>query len=85
MNILIAILSGAYLPLWIFPPGVQQVLAFLPFRGIQYVPLSILVGWTGPQAYLRELALQACWVVVLWLAAEGVYRLALRKMEIQGG
>jgi ABC-2 type transport system permease protein len=85
MNILIAILSGAYLPLWIFPDFIQRLIAYLPFRGIQYVPLSILVGWTGPDSYLRELAIQTGWVVILALVAEGVYRLALRQLKIQGG
>ncbi len=85
MNILVAILSGAYLPLWIFPDAVRRVIGYLPFRGIQYVPLSILVGWSGPQDYLRELAIQAAWVVILGLAAEGLYRLALRQLKIQGG
>ncbi len=83
--ILVALLSGAYLPLWIFPPQVEQILAYLPFRGIQYVPLSILVGWTGPELYLREMAIQLIWVIVLWLAVEGLYLLAQRRFEFQGG
>lgn len=85
MNIIVAILSGAYLPLWIFPGVFQRIIAYLPFRGIQYTPLAILVGWTGPEGYLRELLVQAVWVIVLALVAEGVYRLALRRMRIQGG
>lgn len=85
MNILIALLSGAYLPLWIFPRAVEQVIALLPFRAIQYGPLAILVGWTGPQLYLREIAVQLTWVLLLGLAVEGLYRLALRTMNIQGG
>lgn len=85
MNILIAILSGAYLPLWIFPEAVERVISFLPFRAIQYGPLAILVGWTGPQYYLGEIAVQLTWVLLLGIAVEGLYRLALRTMNIQGG
>jgi len=84
-RIIVAILSGAYLPLWIFPPAIERLIAYLPFRGIQYVPLSILVGWIGPESYLRELVVQIGWVVVLALIAEVLYRLALRKVSIQGG
>jgi ABC-2 type transport system permease protein len=84
-NLTVAILSGAILPLWIFPDLVERAIAWLPFRGIQYVPLSILVGWIGPELYLREMAVQFGWVVVLWFTVEGLYALASRKFEIQGG
>jgi ABC-2 type transport system permease protein len=84
-DILLGILSGAALPLWIFPDAVEQVIAWLPFRCMQYVPLSILVGWIGPDQYLREMAIQLFWLAVLWLSVEGLYELARRKIEIQGG
>lgn len=84
-DIITGILSGAALPLWIFPGAVGRVIAWLPFRGMQYVPLSILVGWIKPEQYLREMGIQLAWVVVLWLAVEVVYELARRKYEIQGG
>jgi ABC-2 type transport system permease protein len=84
-EILVALFSGAFLPLWIFPDVIERIIAWLPFRSIQYVPLSILVGWIGPEQYLREMMIQVFWVVVLWLAVEGLYKLAERRFEIQGG
>lgn len=84
-DIIAGVLSGAALPLWIFPDAVERVIAWLPFRGMQYVPLSILVGWIPPGQYLREMVLQAFWVLFLWLVVEGLYELALKKYEIQGG
>ncbi len=83
--ILVALLSGGILPLWIFPGIVQQAISFLPFRGIQYAPLSILVGWINPPGYLRELAVQLFWVVILWLAVEWFFALSVRRYENQGG
>jgi ABC-2 type transport system permease protein len=84
-DIIVGILSGAALPLWIFPAGIERVISWLPFRSMQYVPLSILVGWVPPEQYAREMFIQAGWVVLLWLAVEGVYELAMKKYEIQGG
>ncbi len=84
-DIIIGILSGAALPLWIFPDAVGRVIAWLPFRCMQYVPLSILVGWIGPEQYLREMLIQLGWVVGLWLAVEGLFELARRRIQIQGG
>jgi ABC-2 type transport system permease protein len=84
-DIIVGILSGAALPLWIFPAGIERVISWLPFRAMQYVPLSILVGWIKPERYAREMLIQAGWVVLLWLAVEGVYELAMKRYEIQGG
>jgi ABC-2 type transport system permease protein len=84
-DILAGICSGAFLPLWIFPSPVERVLSWLPFRGMQYVPLSILVGWIPPAHYLRELGIQLVWVVLLWLVVEAMFELAMRKYEVQGG
>lgn len=84
-DFLAGFLSGAFLPLWIFPAGVEKVIAWLPFRGMQYVPLSILVGWIPPEQYLREMGIQLFWVALLWLAVEAVFRRAMRRYEVQGG
>jgi ABC-2 type transport system permease protein len=84
-EILVALLSGAFFPLWIFPDIIERVIAWLPFRSIQYVPLSIWVGWIGPRQYLRDMAIQIGWVLILWLAVEGLFKLVERKLEIQGG
>lgn len=84
-EILSGFLSGAYLPLWVFPSIVQQGIAWLPFRGMRYVPLAILVGWIPPEQYLREMVIQLAWVVVLWLAVEGLFLLATHRVDIQGG
>jgi ABC-2 type transport system permease protein len=84
-DIIAGVLSGAVVPLWIFPDAVGRVIAWLPFRGMQYVPLSILVGWIRPEEYLREMGIQLAWVVALWLTVEVVYELARRKYEVQGG
>ncbi len=84
-DIIAGMLSGAALPLWIFPGALERAIAWLPFRGMQYVPLSILVGWIPPGQYLREMGIQVMWVVLLWLVVEKLYDLAMKKYEIQGG
>ena len=45
---LVWFLGGAYLPLWIYPPLLRQVLEWLPFRGLSYTPVAILVGKDDP-------------------------------------
>ncbi len=84
-DIIAGVLSGAALPLWIFPGALEKAIAWLPFRGMQYVPLSILVGWIPPGQYLREMGIQVLWVIFLWLVVERLYELAMKKYEVQGG
>ena len=52
------ILGGKYLPLWIFPSVLLQIALVLPFRGIAYTPLAILVGEINLLQIPTELGIQ---------------------------
>jgi ABC-2 type transport system permease protein len=82
---LVDILSGKYLPFWIFPPALKQIILLLPFRGIVYTPLSILGGEVGAAQVPMELAFQVVWIVVLAGLGHLVYAIAVKKLAIQGG
>jgi ABC-2 type transport system permease protein len=81
----IAVLGGSYLPLWIYPPIVGRVLAFLPFRGISYTPVAILVGAIPLDQVAGAFAVQIAWLVVLALASRGLHAAAMKRLAIQGG
>jgi ABC-2 type transport system permease protein len=82
---LIWFLGGAYLPLWIYPPLLKRVLDVLPFRGISYTPVAILVGAISLDRVPQAFAVQAIWLLVLALGSRGLYAAAMRKLAIQGG
>ena len=84
-NSLVSILSGAYLPLWIFPPILRQILSFLPFYGMNYVPMAILVGKIGLDRALPALGLQLVWVAILASTSRWLYAIAVRRLSVQGG
>lgn len=84
-NLMLAFLSGAVIPLWVFPAWAEKLLLWLPFQGINYSPLAILIGKIAPGQYAATLAIQALWVLVLWAASRGLYALALRRLGFQGG
>ncbi len=85
MNMVIGFLAGVIVPLWFLPPVVQQISAFLPFQGIGYLPLSIYIGRiTGIQIWLALLN-QLCWIGILTFIVVLVWRVAQRKLIVQGG
>jgi ABC-2 type transport system permease protein len=81
----VSILSGSFVPLWFFPPGVASIMERLPFACIYHVPLSIYVGRLNSSDSVAPLALQLFWAIGLLVASQGMLRVAVRKVVIQGG
>jgi len=79
------VLSGKYLPLWIFPPLLRQFALMLPFRGMSYSPLAIFIGQVPPGQIPLELGLQVFWIIVLALLGRWLYGAAVKKLAVQGG
>jgi len=84
-GVLVSILGGRYVPLWVFPPALGQVVLLLPFRGVGYTPLAIFVGAIAPADVPAALGLQCVWIVILGAASRLLYAAAARKLSIQGG
>jgi ABC-2 type transport system permease protein len=82
---LVWFLGGAYLPLWIYPPLLRRVLDWLPFRGISYTPVAILVGAIAVERVPAAFAIQGLWLLVRALSSRGLYAAAMKKLAVQGG
>ncbi len=81
----ILILGGTYLPLWIYPPALRRILAFLPFRGISYTPVALFVGAIPLEEALAAIGIQLAWVVILAWGSRRVYGAAMARLAVQGG
>ena len=82
---IIMILGGTYLPLWIYPPVLRQILAYLPFQGISYTPVAIFVGQIGLSQVPRAFAVQIVWLAILAAASRRLYAAATKRLAVQGG
>lgn len=84
-NVLVNILSGSMIPLWFMPDWMQGIIQFTPFSSIYFIPAQIYLGnITGAEilfSYLR----QSCWIVLLFLIGELLWRQGIKKLVIQGG
>jgi ABC-2 type transport system permease protein len=78
-------LTGVIVPFTFFPGWFQTAVAWLPFQCISYVPVMIYLGKrTGPDL-VSGLLLQTAWAVGLTVAARLVWRVAVRRVTVQGG
>ncbi|MDI4647259.1 ABC transporter permease [Cohnella hashimotonis] len=79
------LLSGRFIPLWLFPEEARSVLVFLPFSYIYQTPLGIYIGQLAPGRIAFELLVQAGWIVALSLAAAAMWSRARKRVLVQGG
>ncbi|CAI6085689.1 ABC transporter permease [Cohnella sp. JJ-181] len=84
-DVILRVLSGAFVPIWFFPGPVQTVSAFLPFQYTYQTPLGIYIGRVGTYEALGDMAVQAVWIALLALLLAAVWRRAKTKTLIQGG
>jgi ABC-2 type transport system permease protein len=81
-----SLLSGSLVPLYFFPPGIVQQLAFAsPFAAIYNAPLSIYIGKVAGVQILTTLGSQVAWAFIFGVFALGLWRLGERQVVIQGG
>jgi ABC-2 type transport system permease protein len=78
-------LSGHMFPLTFMPAWVQGILKFSPFPYELYFPISIFMGQAKGRELLDGLAIQACWVAILYLGTSALWRGGLRKYQAVGG
>jgi ABC-2 type transport system permease protein len=77
--------SGALVPLVMMPTWLQGILRMLPFAQVVYVPISLLSGIIpiseAPGLWLVQIA----WIIGLSIFSQYFFRIAIRKVTVQGG
>lgn len=77
--------TGLYVPIAFLPPALAAVAAWLPFNGLENVPVEVVLGKVSGGGLALELARQLLWLVALTLAARAVATRAARRVIVQGG
>lgn len=77
--------SGVFAPLWFFPGWFRTLSAWLPFQATLNIPLSFYVGRLPAEAAAREIEVQALWCLLLAMATKALWRVAARRVTVQGG
>ncbi|HLN63752.1 MAG TPA: ABC-2 family transporter protein [Symbiobacteriaceae bacterium] len=78
------LLGGLLLPIEMYPDAIRRVVEVLPFRYMVAGParLAIKFSWEGAGALLRS---QALWLVLFGLLCAGLYRMGVRKVDLNSG
>lgn len=76
------LLSGALIPLYLFPWGLGKILGWLPFASMASAPLQI---YTGTGNVTEIILLQGVWCAILWFTAVVVWQKNRQRLVIFGG
>jgi ABC-2 type transport system permease protein len=78
------LIGGVLLPIELYPASIQPLLKILPFANVAYAPARLFVNPSLTELML-VLARQLLGVALLGAAVYFVYRIAQRRVFINGG
>lgn len=77
------LLSGVWIPIWLFPDALKAFNKYLPFQYIYYIPTSFLT--TNNCKIYEGIIGQLVWCITLILAVTLIWKVGRKKMDIFGG
>lgn len=84
-NVFVKVLSGSMLPLWFMPEWMNGVIRFTPFSSIYFTPVQIYLGQLSTMEIAQKCALQAVWILMIYLLGSLLWLKGKRKLVVQGG
>ncbi|WP_042455003.1 ABC transporter permease [Neobacillus dielmonensis] len=84
-RVIIDLFSGLILPISFFPVWAQNVMNYLPFQGISYIPSMIFTKGFTAQHAVYAIGQQFIWILILIVPIQLLWNLAKKQMVIQGG
>jgi ABC-2 type transport system permease protein len=79
------VFSGYLVPLELFPPWLEALSAWLPFRYVLAVPVEVMTGRAAFDEALGLVLRQAAWLGVLGSVAAATWRFGVRRFQAFGG
>jgi ABC-2 type transport system permease protein len=82
---IIDLFSGLILPISFYPSWAQEVMKYVPFQGISYIPSMIFTESFQGQAVIDGLLFQLIWSVILLIPIQLLWKAAKKQLVVQGG
>lgn len=85
-RVAVDLFSGLIVPVAFFPGWTQQLMQWLPFQAISYLPSAVFVGKvTGYSAVRNVFVVQIGWFALLIVPIYFIWRQARLRLFVQGG
>ncbi|WP_226672779.1 ABC transporter permease [Rossellomorea aquimaris] len=84
-RVVIDLFSGLLLPIHFFPLWAQDVMGYLPFQSISYVPSMIFTNGFSASESFNAIMMQGLWSLILLIPIKVLWVMAKKQMIIQGG
>lgn len=84
-RVIIDLFSGLTIPITFFPVWAQDVMKYLPFQGISYIPSMIFAEGIKGELIFRGLLFQVIWIGILCIPITLIWYKAKKHLVIQGG
>ena len=82
---IMALVSGAIVPLWFMPPALAAICGYLPFAWVSYYPSAVYLGKLDVAATWTHLGIGLAWLTVLGGFASWLWAKARNRLVVQGG
>lgn len=76
--------SGGLIPLTFLPLALQKISYYLPFQYIRFIPISFYLGRYSVVQMFGLLAVQAAWVILLFIIAKLAWNRAFKRFAGAG-
>jgi ABC-2 type transport system permease protein len=77
-------LSGAFIPITLFPHALQQIFNLLPFQYLTFVPAQIFLEKYSIGLAIANIFIQVVWCAVLYLLIKLVWPIAMKRYSAVG-
>lgn len=84
-NCIVGFLSGAMIPFSFFPEAIEKLFLFLPFASLNYTPVMIYMDVYKGVDILYYFCLQVLWMLFFWGLSKLLWKIAIKRLSIQGG
>lgn len=81
----LAFLTGAVIPLALFPSWAQSILAFTPFPYMTSMPVLMFMGQYSGIEILQNFAISMAWVIALNALCYIMYKVTVKHVVVFGG
>lgn len=82
---IMALASGAIVPLWFMPPALAAICSYLPFAWVSYYPSAVYLGKLDVAATWTHLGIGLLWLAILGGFTGWLWSQARHRLVVQGG